>query len=559
MQATRATALPPLHVPSPIAALLLDADAVWAGGIGGVAAFDGGTWTPRVAGLTVGSVTTLTRVGGALIAGGTDGLARSEDDGEHWQPCPIAGGTATITALAASPTVEKDGMMIAASLNMGTLRSDDGGKRWEVSAFGLQSYEVLALIWTADGALIAGTTDGLYRSPNFGRAWKLEQECDPVTAITQLPNGDLLAALETGALLVSRDRGVTWTPQPSNLPDGVEITALAGTLLGTSSGLYVGSDDGAAWERVHDGAIFSLAVGARGRRCAGIDGGIVAQGDSGWFPLPTPPLHDLRRVVIMGETILVAGRMSAMLRYAGEDWQMVSGAPLPLSLLTRHGAALYASGIDGLFRSVDDGATWQTVWNAGYISQLAFLPNGVGYGSRADGTHIVRTPDGGATWQTSKSPFAWHPVVTLQATDSAIFAGVFDARRRVITLWRSTDGGARWFPGAEVPSQWGIAASFPDPAMIALPGAVMVSGAQSIDPWQRARFDVPDAQIRALTGDATTQYALSLTHGIFVSRDRGLNWTQLPLDLPADHLLDISYDAGRLAVLLVGGQVYLVE
>jgi photosystem II stability/assembly factor-like uncharacterized protein len=553
------TALPPLNVPSPVAALLSADGGLYAGGIGGIAYFDGAAWTPRISGLTLTSVTVLAQAGRALIAGGTDGLARSEDGGISWQPCPIAGGTATISALAVSPTDDKSGIVIAASLNMGILRSDDGGKRWEVSAFGLQSYEVLALIWTADGALIAGTTDGLYRSPNFGRAWKLERECDPVTALTQMPNGDLLAALETGALLVSRDRGVTWTPQSSTLPEGTEITALAGAFMGTSGGVYSTADGGATWTHELNGAVFSLARDDAGHLFAGIDGDVWRRADGSWTPLPVPPLHDLRRVLMIGDAVIVAGRLSAMLRFDGAGWHTVSGAPLPLSLLTRHKDALYASGVDGLLRSDDGGATWQEVWRGAHLSQLAFQPNGVTFGSRADGSQLVRTTDGGVTWQATKSPFRVLPVVTLQATDTLIFAGVFDARRRVIALWRSTDGGARWFPGAEVPSEWGIAASFPDPAMIALPGAVLVSGAAPGDAWERARFDVPDVYVRTFAGDPAVQFALTLTNGVFVSRDRGRTWTRLPLDLPADHMMDISYDAGRLAVLLVGGRVYVVE
>ncbi len=553
---TQLKALPPLHVPSPVSALAVDSSGFWAGGLGGIAYFDGSEWETRVAGLTLSSITTLIRVGRWLIAGGTDGIARSEDGGVTWQPCPIKGGEPTITALVVSPKYEKDKTLIAASLNMGTLRSSDEGQTWEVSAFALESYEVLALLWTGDGALIAGTTNGLYRSPNAGRAWRLSHDCDPVTALTQLPDGGLLAALETGELLISTDKGDSWEAHENDLPPEAEITMLAGTLLGTSDGLYAGSADGSTWSRVLEGTVFSLTLDPNGKAYAGVDGSVAAQTAAGWTELPAPPIHDVRQVIAWGDDVLVAGRLSAMLKYHAGAWQPLSGVPLPLSLVLRQKDLLYASGIDGLFVSSDQGATWIKLWAEGYLSHLAFQPNGTGYGSRADGSQLVRTPDAGVSWQTTPSPFGVLPVVALAATADMIFAGVFDPRRRVIALWRSTDGGQRWVPGAEVPAQWGIAAAFANPPMLALPNALLVGGATPNDAWTSALFDRPGVQIRTITGDSTVQYALSLTQGVFESRDGGQQWRHVPLDLPEDQIMHISYDAGHLVLLLVGGRVF---
>lgn len=553
---TQLKALPPLNVPSPVSALAVDSTGLWAGGLGGIAFYDGSEWHTRFAGLTLSSITALLRVGNWLIAGGTDGIARSGDGGVTWQPCPVKGGAPTIAAIVASPKYEKDKTLLAASINMGTLRSDDEGQTWEVSAFALESYEVLALLWTKDGALIAGTTNGLYRSPNAGRAWRLSEHCAPVTALTQLPNGALLAALETGELMVSTDKGDTWEAHDNNLPEGAEISMLAGTLLGTSNALYTGSDDGATWTQLLEGTIFSLTNAPDGTPYAGVDGGVMRGGASGWTELPPAPIHDVRQVIALGDDVLVAGRLSALLKYHAGAWHPLGGVPLPLSLVMRQKELIYASGIDGLYVSSDQGASWLRLWAEGYLSHLAFQPNGVGYGSRADGTQLVRTLDAGATWQTTKSPFGVLPVVALAATDTMIFAGIFDPRRRVIGLWRSTDGGQRWFPGAEIPAQWGLAAAFPNPPMLALPNALLVGGPKPDDPWTSALFDQPGVQVRTITGDAAVQYALSLTQGIFESHDQGRQWHHVPLDLPEDQIMDISYDAGHLVILLVGGRVY---
>ncbi len=490
--------LPPFTVGSPPIAWLTYEGEQWAGGSGGVVYWDGSEWQWRIKGLTLSTVLALAHTGEWLIAGGIPGIARSKDGGQSWEMASLPSPT-MINALLVVRETGSDPIILAASMESGILRSDDGGMTWTDANFGLADLGVTSLA-AFKGAVYAGSRDGIYRSPNQGRAWKLVKELWDVAEL-QVIDDQLVAAYEdNGCEAVSTEDGSRWVDR-TDLPNWTE------------------------WNVPET--------------------------------VSTPRLHDLRRIIVSGDYVFLGGGKAGLYRlnHDAENTQAwVRCADPFITFVGRFRDAIYTSGMDGACRSDDMGETWIKLRDGNPLSHLSFMPNGIGYGCTTDGSTLVRTPDGGITWQETPSPFGVLPVAALQATPSIIFAAVFDPRRQVISLWRSSDGGQRWFPGAEMPSLYPIAASWGDPAMIALPGVVLVSGADPTGAWRRAEFDTPDVTIRTFAGDASRLYALSLISGVFVSEDRGAHWRHLPLDLPQDELMDICVEAGRLYVLMVGGR-----
>lgn len=560
--------LPTVNPPEIATALAWDhTSTLWAGGVGGVASYSGSTWSSHTSGLPLTAITALLPLDHGVLAGGLEGIALFDRDARTWQRASIDCEAHTITAFAASPTFAEDRTLLAASLTAGILKSTDGGISWTESSFGLQTVEMLALLWDHD-ALIAASDHGLYRSPNQGRAWKPIYDGEPVIALSRLADGTIAAALESGGLIFSVDHGSTWHGAASAIGEGRTILALAGSLIGTDDGLFERDATSGAWHRIRDGECFALAVDTRsGARTAAAIGNqihlcwnVPDAPEPVWTLPPPPPIHDLRHVIAVGDAVLAAGRHSGVLRYDAGSWHTAAGTPLPLTLITRYRDRLYASGINGLFSSHDHGVSWQSLWDglAGHLSHLAFLTDTLAFGSRADGSHLVRSSDGGRTWQTTPSPFGALPVVALEVTPQMILIAVFDPRRSRIVLWRSMDGGMRWFPGIEVASEWGIAASFAQPLLIALPDALLVCPLNPADPWIRAVFDVPGVRVRKLTGTEHIQYALSHLHGVFQSTDGGRHWSSLALDLDPAEIADVDFYAGKLAVLMTGGRILIV-
>lgn len=201
-----------------------------------------------------------------LVGGGPHGVAYSANGGESWQAAWVSGVNAAVLALAPDPEIAHSGVILAATEGEGILRSTDRGGYWSPCTFGLRSYTVLSLAWAPPApaqdwprreVVFAGTEEGLYRSPNGGRAWK-RVACDEAVYqfIAVSPqfhtDGIVLAGTESNGLWRSQDGGRTFT-QVESAPEGVNaLCAVAdGWLLSDMDSLWR-SNDGIEWHRVEE-------------------------------------------------------------------------------------------------------------------------------------------------------------------------------------------------------------------------------------------------------------------------------------------------------------------
>jgi hypothetical protein len=203
--------------------------------------------------------------GSRLLVGGLPhGTAFSLDAGGNWQASWMDGVETSVLCIAADPRVAESGVLLAGSAGGGVLRTANRGYGWQVCNFGLQDYTVLAIAWAPPApaeawpqweVVFAGTEDGVYRSPNGGRAWKraegLEGIVQAVAVAPDFHNSALvLAGTEDKGLWRSSDGGRSFTPVP-NGPQRVD--ALVATerdwLLSDAEGIWR-SSDGLAWHKV---------------------------------------------------------------------------------------------------------------------------------------------------------------------------------------------------------------------------------------------------------------------------------------------------------------------
>ncbi len=569
---------PPLALPSPVLALALGAGGIWVGGAGGVAWRDaGGEWEPRISGLPLLTVTALEYVSGQLVAGGTGGIARSQDGGKTWQKANLQEGVASITAFATSPNFAQDHTMLAATLESGILRTEDDGLNWHTVTFGLQSFEVIALLWAAGETVIAATVDGLYRSSNGGRAWRFVRESEGLSlaALALQPDGTLLAASESGEMLRSTDNGTRWQPF-GKLPAETQSTALwvtpSGTLLlgTTSHGLLRSSSNGTTWEEVlqetqpETSKVEPLArktvlsFAANGKILyAGTSSDISVSVDDGitWRMLPYPPIHDLRRLVLLNDNLFVAGMHAGLLRSTAQDWQPLADLPYPVTGITvTPDGALLLSSLSSLHRSEDNGESWHTVipGEPGNLAHFAFRPDGTGCAGSADGTYLFRTQDHGKTWQQLQSPFGILPLAALLLTADAFIAVNYDPRQYNAHIWRSLDSGTTWTREVEAQTTWPLVTTYASPALITLADTILLE-----EPSGKWKQIVPQsgAALRRIVGSDGTLFALS-TAGLHRSADSGTTWTRDDTDLPTDEILDIGLHNSTLYLLLTDGRVW---
>ena len=108
---------------------------------------------------------------GVLLATRQKGILRSTDDGEHWDRVISEGGV----GIAVEPI---DGGFAAIAYNTRTQTnrthiSLDSGKTWNAIDEGLQPSLYISSIKQVGEYLICGRPDGIFRSSDMGKTWKI--------------------------------------------------------------------------------------------------------------------------------------------------------------------------------------------------------------------------------------------------------------------------------------------------------------------------------------------------------------------------------------------------
>ena len=128
----------------------------------------------------------------------------------------------------------------------GVWRSVDGGATWAAVNTGLTNQAVRSLAVAADGTLFAGTTaGGIFRSTNGGGNWTqvgagvTESDIITLAASPNYTTDGTIFAGTWGGILISTDRGLTWT-QRADFGNSVNDIAV---LPSTPLTLFAAGDD----------------------------------------------------------------------------------------------------------------------------------------------------------------------------------------------------------------------------------------------------------------------------------------------------------------------------
>ncbi|HET6401499.1 MAG TPA: T9SS type A sorting domain-containing protein [Candidatus Kapabacteria bacterium] len=459
---------------------------------------DGGTtWIDWASQSNYASVSALVTVGTALFAGVTNsqqdgGVFRSTDDGANW--------TATNTGLVDS-NVRVFGTagttLFAVTMTAGVFRTTDNGWSWSSANSGITDSNVTAFAST--GANIFAMADSnIFRSTDNGSSW---------LPLSGGPMGQMISGITTS---------------------GISLFA------STSAGLYRSDDYGASWTSlgIISPSILSLtAIGndlfAGGAANGSSNGGVFRSMDNGtsWVALDNglPPASNVSTIATMGSILFAGGPGNG--NYYNSN---ISG---------------------GLYRSLDLGASWDTVsfqqgldssgiLGAGDVTAFTISGSnifaGLGYydgcsGSYLDGI-LVRSTDSGMTWKPSDVGLGGSSysssVYTLAANGADLYAVTGDYEGGV---FQSEDNGADWY----------LVNSDLLPNSFAFIGTVEFAGGyfgvyRSMDSsvtWQRVDFGLSDTGVMALATDGNRLFAATPS-GIFFSNDYGTRWKSMSSGLP---------------------------
>lgn len=232
----------------------------------------------------------------SVFAAVKGGVLRSVDGGDTWFTARFPAPPPLFSCLIASPDFERDGFLLAGTLEDGIFSSTDRGARWSAWNFGLFDLNVLCLAlspgWIKDETAYAGTETGLCRSTNGGRAWRdcgFPAELAPALSIACYEDGrgaiQVLVGTESNGLLESLDHGETWA------------RVGAGVISGAVNQLHVARDSGggsSVYALTNDGVMCSGDQGRNWSHLVRADGEPTAM-----LPLGDVILLGLRGVGVM--------------------------------------------------------------------------------------------------------------------------------------------------------------------------------------------------------------------------------------------------------------------
>jgi photosystem II stability/assembly factor-like uncharacterized protein len=444
------------------------------------------------------------------------------------------------------------------------LRTADAGRSWRSSNFGLGEREVMAFAWRSGESVVAGTSSGLFHSPNGGRAWRLVPNTSGISfsALTTLADGGLLAAPTLGRPLHISPDLIEFQALES-LPEEIQIWALEtlpdGTaLLGSGNhGLWASANATQGWTQLWQRDVWSVATDGE-RVCAGTDDGLAISEDRGrtWAVLPPPPLHHVHWLLSLEHALVLAGvHAGHVLRFPGGQWASDNSVPSLMLGVWRAGPSSFIfSSRDGLYL-YEAGEVCTRVTDEGGCTWATFLGNDGWAGLASDGG-LLRSRDGGRTWETLRSPFGSLRLAALQAFPGVegnqsftLMAATYDERTHSARVWRS-DNGEHWTSGADSFTLWPQVATLGEPSVVTIGNVISTRQPDGI--WNQAT--VGGTAFRRVVSDGSTLIALAI-NGIWRSDDTGKSWRRDDEGLPNDELLDVAYFDSKLHVLLTGGRL----
>jgi photosystem II stability/assembly factor-like uncharacterized protein len=239
------------------ATMLKSGGSMFIGSGKGLFRIDGNNPSEMIAGMANGNIRKMTRNQNRIFAGTNTGVFYTDDEGQSWKRSYFNQQDGVYSI------VNYQGVILAGTLALGTMKSDDNGLSWVRTGFTLPSGRVNGLLQTGSKLLATVRLNGLYKSLDTGKNW---------TKITSLPTASTIsiskipAASGTGDVIFiggsnnrtyrSTDEGETWTEciLENNPAGGASSKELFGVvrkgniLYGNSTyHLYSSSDEGLNW------------------------------------------------------------------------------------------------------------------------------------------------------------------------------------------------------------------------------------------------------------------------------------------------------------------------
>jgi len=474
---------------------------------------------------------------------------------------------APVLTLAAAPE-QPDGLYAGTYSLPGLWRSADAGETWtragQAEEPGPDQHALFTLLWNSGRQRwSAGTAGGLFFRPADSPQWQPVAELDGSIFSLALDIGGRLYAIQADEGLYRREADGRWVQlrrEPRALTVGVSSSEQH-IFLGTAGrGLWISHDGGENWLEAPDlreKYISTLLIDPQdGQRLyAGSSRGVYRSEDTGftWQAVPELAERAYTFVVSPDGSVLVGleGRV-ARSQDAGQTWAFVTQGLHPqmpifdlIAVRQVDSYLLYAATRDGVYRSADQGQTWQRrSKGVGGIEVESLTWDGVGGMIAATPLGLYRRSPGEARWQPTASDFKYKRFYDVSSDPSSgtVYAGMQSG------LLQSTDRGQTWQEVMSDLTSHGIPGVMVDPEdpnrlFIRLAFERIYESYDGGQTWQ-ARWAGMEThhEVLAMARTSTGELWAGTQEGLFLWDFQEQQWQREPLPSPNQSIFAIAFD-----------------
>lgn len=349
---------------------------------------NGNSWTEINNGITDFNISKLYKdVQNNYYAGTSEGrVFKSADQGNSWTQIFESHSVNLINSIYSS------GSLVFLTSSLGIYYSENNGISWSeknknltVPVFNSLTSPDLNSIMTASGS-------GIHYSSDNGMSWVRRNGDLPSVfpnILHRCPNGEILTALKNSGIFRTSDNGVTWNLSNGGIEAGSGINNISnstgGSIFALSSSavfsdsvkLYRSHDNGNNWVKIlqPESKFFNVLK-------TGVDGKIYLASLSSF---PSKLLISSDNGNSWTERILDQFFFPGSFRVSGNDLYLISGGQI--------------------FKSSDEGITWEIIQNGGWSGSgiSAFDVNRRGDIFVSHSGSIYESTDNGNTWNTHNS------------------------------------------------------------------------------------------------------------------------------------------------------------
>jgi photosystem II stability/assembly factor-like uncharacterized protein len=502
--------------------------------------------------------------GTTIFAGtnGNGGIYKSTDSGLNW----VLSNTGLEKKYSVFSFCMLGSNIIAGTSNEIYLSSNNGAL-WQNITPANNSADVKALAYDGTYLYAALNGVGVARSSNQGAIWSINTGITDKTIFAMLAaNNKIFIATNTSGILASSDRGVNW--QEANIGITNKNSFRSFTTIGTDiytcsygSGIYKSVDNGVTWVAVNNGLSSNNArkIYAHGSNLyVSVDGGIFKSTDNaGNWVYTNNGINALysNNFISSGSNLFVAvsGRGIYKTTNNGDLWTSANNGITNSTIKTfvKSGSFLIAGAYysGGVHFTNNGGSNWNASYpTMNYIVQLINNENAIYAATWGGG--IFKTTDNGQTWAQLNSGLPNLNVFSVAINGSRIFAGT-----NTSGVFISENNGLSWqeINTGLTNKNINMLTLAGNNLCAATTGGVFISTNNGIS-WAPA--GLTGKNVITLKENNNKLYAGTWGDGVYVSADNGTAWTQLKNGMTNLFIYAITFDNNNNIYASSGANVY---